>query len=387
VFSLKLIARPDPRMVDVPLDLEAELPREFDGAAVLSASGLPRKVRLKAQRDLLKLSTAYRADQLVAEIARTVLRASPEDVERAQAAARAFLRTVRERRQEGATLLVEANGDGRLEVSETAPPKDREAPRPAQKEAISPARRLAHLEARVAYLEKRLADLEARPFPPAAEGSEARRVALRRATALDAFADGLRSELRERVGTHLEAAARAAARLDRASTPDDAQDAATARELRAAGAEASAREHALRRVYEEIDLYPASDLPLVERLVERLVAAMPPPPPELDQRPAAPLPSPQPDAPGGRGTPESLSSTPDAPGPGHRGASHPAAEPPSSSPGLANRSAPQLAAEPAPSPLDAPGRGHGGASQPAAEPASSSPDAPPPARSAGGIPP
>ena len=54
-------------MVEVPLDLEAELPREFEGSALLASTGLPRKVRLKAQRDLLKLSTAYRADQLLAD--------------------------------------------------------------------------------------------------------------------------------------------------------------------------------------------------------------------------------------------------------------------------------------------------------------------------------
>jgi len=65
VFSLKLTARPDARMVEVPLEIEAELPREFDGAALLASSGLPRRVRLRAAKDALKLSTAYRADRLV----------------------------------------------------------------------------------------------------------------------------------------------------------------------------------------------------------------------------------------------------------------------------------------------------------------------------------
>ena len=41
-------------------EIEAELPREFDGAALLASSGLPRRVRLKAAKDGLKLSTAYR---------------------------------------------------------------------------------------------------------------------------------------------------------------------------------------------------------------------------------------------------------------------------------------------------------------------------------------
>ena len=48
VFSVKLVARPDARMVEVPLEIEAELPREFEGVALLAASGLPRKVRIKA---------------------------------------------------------------------------------------------------------------------------------------------------------------------------------------------------------------------------------------------------------------------------------------------------------------------------------------------------
>src|SRR3954465_6650104 len=86
-------------MVEVPLELDAELPREFEGSALLASTGLPRKVRLKAQRDQLKLSTAYRADQLLTDIVRTAMQATPKDLERVQAAARAFLRAVRERRR------------------------------------------------------------------------------------------------------------------------------------------------------------------------------------------------------------------------------------------------------------------------------------------------
>ena len=41
MFSVRLVARPDPRMVEVPLEIEAELPREFEGSALLASSGLP----------------------------------------------------------------------------------------------------------------------------------------------------------------------------------------------------------------------------------------------------------------------------------------------------------------------------------------------------------
>src|SRR5712691_3470256 len=116
-----MVARPDARMVEVPLEIQAELPRDFEGAAVLAASGLPRKVRLKAQRDQLKLSTAYRADQLLADIVKSAMRATPQDLERVQSAARAFVRAVRERRQDGATLCVESNGRGRIEIVESMP--------------------------------------------------------------------------------------------------------------------------------------------------------------------------------------------------------------------------------------------------------------------------
>src|SRR2546423_12891327 len=102
--------------------METPQPRVFEGAAVLSSSGPPRKVRLKAQRDALKLSTAYRADQLLADLVKTALRGSPLDVEKVQLAARNFVRSVRERRQDGATLTVESNGRGKIEVTESLPP-------------------------------------------------------------------------------------------------------------------------------------------------------------------------------------------------------------------------------------------------------------------------
>jgi hypothetical protein len=121
VFSVKLVARPDARMVEVPLEIEAELPREFEGAALLAASGLPRKVKIKAQKDALKLSTAYRTDQLVADIVKSALRGTALDVQRVQEAVRKFIRTVRERRQDGAMLIVSSNGRGKIDVSEQLP--------------------------------------------------------------------------------------------------------------------------------------------------------------------------------------------------------------------------------------------------------------------------
>src|SRR4051812_13943323 len=108
-------------MVEVPLELDAELPREFEGSALLASTGLPRKVRLKAPRDQLKLSTAYRADQLLADIVRVAMQATPRDLERVQAAARAFLRAVRERRQDGASLRIESGERGRIDISESMP--------------------------------------------------------------------------------------------------------------------------------------------------------------------------------------------------------------------------------------------------------------------------
>src|SRR3989442_8123021 len=152
-----MVARPDARMVEVPLEIEAELPRDFEGAALLSSSGLPRKVRIKAQRDALKLSTAYRADQLLADLVKHALRGTPQDVERVQNAARSFVRTVRERRQDRATLLIESNGRGRIEVTESMPP-----PMGAARGGVQPAARPAQatLSDRVTAIERRLGESE-----------------------------------------------------------------------------------------------------------------------------------------------------------------------------------------------------------------------------------
>ncbi|HKC60612.1 MAG TPA: hypothetical protein VKB92_11045 [Myxococcales bacterium] len=296
MFSVKMVARPDARMVEVPLEIEAELPRDFEGAALLSSSGLPRKVRIKAQRDALKLSTAYRADQLLADLVRTVLRGSPIDVEKVQIAARNFVRSVRERRQDGATLTVESNGRGKIDVSESLPPAPtpatrQEGPRPT---SATLADRLAALERRVdqiegrvapvgeggdrvGNLEKRLAALEARPQAPGV-GEPPRGVLKGRGTAIEAFADGMRVELRERVASQRSQAEQAAARCDKAAAlAMEAERALRAPQegisdqLRATSAQVAAREQALQRVYAEVDLYAAADLPLAERLVVRLL--------------------------------------------------------------------------------------------------------------------
>src|SRR5215470_6921851 len=210
-----MVTRPDARMVEVPLEIEAELPRDFEGAALLSSSGLPRKVRIKAQRDAVKLSTAYRADQLLADLVKTVLRGSPIDVEKVQIAARNFVRAVRERRQDGATLTVESNGRGKIDVRESVPPAPTQARTPEIGSPVASGtladrlsaleRRLGQLEGRVAAsgdgdriasLEKRIAALEARPQSPGV-GEPTRGGLKGRGTAIEAFAEGLRAELRE----------------------------------------------------------------------------------------------------------------------------------------------------------------------------------------------
>src|SRR5207248_10194083 len=167
-------------------------------------------------RDALKLSTAYRADQLLADVVRTVLRGSPIDVERVQIAAKNFVRAVRERRQDGATLTVESNGRGRIQVSESMPPPpaarsatpavNRPVPGTVSDRVAAVERRVEQLEARlgrsggandsdrVSGLEKRILSLEARP-QASGVGEPARGVLKGRGTAIEPFADGLRAEM------------------------------------------------------------------------------------------------------------------------------------------------------------------------------------------------
>src|SRR4051794_35307033 len=196
-------------MVEVPLELDAELPREFEGSALLASTGLPRKIRLKAQRDQIKLSTAYRADQLLADIVRVAMQATPRDIERVQAAARAFVRAVRERRQDGASLRIESGERGRIEIIESMPqgsarPRSQPPPPPGEGTGIRPAetaqpqfspgfeQRFAEMEAKLARLaplpdaigrleerisraENRIAELESRPVGPSTSPLEGQR--------------------------------------------------------------------------------------------------------------------------------------------------------------------------------------------------------------------
>src|SRR5436309_2758852 len=158
-------------MVEVPLEIEAELPREFEGAALLASSGLPRKVKIKAPKDSVKLSTAYRADQLLGDIVKVALRGTANDVEKVQQAAQKFVRTVRERRShlEERLTALQAQVSRVLVASEVAGPG----------------------------MEK-----------PAAHVIQRTPGGTRRSTAVEAFAEGLRHELRARISAGLSGAAR-----------------------------------------------------------------------------------------------------------------------------------------------------------------------------------
>jgi hypothetical protein len=328
VFSVKLVARPDPRMVEVPLEIEAELPREFDGAALLASSGLPRKVKLKAPKDGLKLSTAYRADQLLADIVRSVFRGAEADVQRVQESVTRFVRTVRERRQEGATLTVSTNGRGKVDVAETMPPLRGSTPMitpvetaRAQPSAASAAldRRIADLEAsvsklgvtgelaeRLALLEERVTQLSAQLVHltaltqlagPGMEQKPAQTIQRegtpRRATAVEAYAEGLRTELQARSDAAIARSRKDSERADKAAAlsaeaalfgaPDDG----TAQRLRADSAQAAAKLSALQRLAGETDLYAPHDLPIATQLFSRLDASPSPPEATLSLEPVA----------------------------------------------------------------------------------------------------
>jgi len=319
VFSLKLTARPDARMVEVPLEIEAELPREFEGAALLASSGLPRRVQIKAAKDALKLSTAYRADRLVGDIVRTALRGTSSDVLRVQEAVMRFVRAVRDRRQDGASLLVSSNGRGKIDVVEAMgtarplppplPPQPFEKPRAPAPAPAAPdraallERRIAELEAAMTRLAtggdlvERIAQLEQKLAPAmtqisrtlgtsaiAGPGLENRSVqtvarsapAPRRVTAIDAYAEGLRSELRTKAAAAAERARAEVERCDRAAAlaadaellgaPPDG----TSQRLRDASAQVAARQTSLERLAEEMEFYSGPDLPVASQLLARL---------------------------------------------------------------------------------------------------------------------
>jgi len=306
VFSVRLVARPDPRMVEVPLEIEAELPRDFEGSAQLASSGLPRRVRMRAPKDSLKLSTAYRTDQLAGDIVRTAMRGTVNDIMRVQDAVMKFIRAVRERRQDGATLVVSSNGRGKIDIAEhvpaprvTSPPAAvAPAPEPPPRPAPPPPDRLAVVERRVADLEAALsrvapsrdladriaaleqsfptAPISRAPSHPLDEDPDRSPAPPRRATAIEAYAEGLRMELRARA-TGAAAKARAAMeRGDRAAALAadagilGAPQEGIAQELRDAAAHAAARQSGLTRLAEEIEFYAGSDLSMASQLLTKL---------------------------------------------------------------------------------------------------------------------
>ncbi|HET9751840.1 MAG TPA: hypothetical protein VFP52_02715, partial [Myxococcales bacterium] len=298
-------------------------PREFEGVALLAASGLPRKVRIKAMRDALKLSTAYRTDQLVGDIVRSALRGTAQDVERVQEAVTRFVRTLRERRQDGATLLVSSNGRGKIQVAEQLPARGGQpsAPPPAASAPPPPDRgqalewRVSQLEAalaraavggdlgdRVAALEQHVAALAeqisraltvsaiAGPGLDKAAAATPSRSGTRRTTALDAYAEGLRGELRARAAaasaqarTEMERSDRASALAAEAELLGAPRD-GTSQRLREASALAAARRSSLERLAGELEFYAAADLPLSAQLLARLAEspAAPDPAPSLE---------------------------------------------------------------------------------------------------------
>ena len=319
-------------MVEVPLEIEAELPREFEGAALLAASGLPRKVKIKAQKDALKLSTAYRTDQLVADIVKSALRGTALDVQRVQEAVTKFIRIVRERRQDGAALLISSNGRGKIDVLEQLPQAARRgspssppgemprlsAPVPADR-VIALERRVVELEAallrgaaggewagRVAQLEERVATLQAQlagtgafadlagpgfdPGRPGAKVIPRAAATTRGTTAVEAYAEGLRHEIlastaaafaRSRNDTErCDKAAALAADAELLGAPIDG----TAARLRDASARSAARQGALERLAQEVEFYQHAELPVAAQLLHRLEesSGVPDPAPSLE---------------------------------------------------------------------------------------------------------
>src|SRR5437762_1135137 len=301
-------------MVEVPLEIEAELPRDFEGSAQLASSGLPRRVRMRAPKDSLKLSTAYRTDQLAGDIVRTAMRGTVNDIMRVQDAVMKFIRAVRERRQDGATLVVSSNGRGKIDIAEhipaprvaSPPAAVAPAPEPPPRPAPPPPDRLAVVERRVADLDAALsrvapsrdladriaaleqsfptAPISRKPSHPLDEDPDRSPAPPRRATAIEAYAEGLRMELRARA-TGAAAKARAAMeRGDRAGAL--AADAGVlgapqegiAQELRDAAAHAAARQSRLTRLAVRIEFYAGSDLALASHLLAKRKETPPPAP-------------------------------------------------------------------------------------------------------------
>jgi hypothetical protein len=229
-------------------------------------------------------------------------------VQRVQEAVAKFVRTVRERRQEGAALVISSNGRGKIDVVEHLPQGVRPPPATAPAEAprlLGIERRLAELEKglariasagefaeRIAHLEERIpalqsqlsralaaADVAGPGFEPGRPGAQViprSSAGTRRTTAVEAYAEGLRHELlasasaafgRSRIDTErCDKAAALAAEGELLGAPADG----TAQRLREASAQAAARQSALEQVSQEIEFYAHADLPVAAQLLKRL---------------------------------------------------------------------------------------------------------------------
>jgi hypothetical protein len=233
-------------------------------------------------------------------------------VARVQESVTRFVRTVRERRQEGAMLTITTNGRGKVDVAETMPPLRGAAPmitpvENAKAQPPSPAldRRIGDLETavaklgvsgeladRLAQLEERVTQLSAQLVHlaaltqlagPGMEQKPAQTIQRegtpRRATAVEAYAEGLRTELQARSDASIARSRRESERADKAAAlsaeaalfgaPNDG----TAQRLRADSAQAAAKLSALQRLAGETDLYAPRDLPIATQLFSRLDAA------------------------------------------------------------------------------------------------------------------
>jgi hypothetical protein len=231
-------------------------------------------------------------------------------VQRVQEAATRFIRTVRERRKEGAALTITANGEGQIDVSE-ASPGPRTGPvttapvaaRPTAGPTAGIDRRIAEIEVaisrlsgaadiaqRIQELERRLAQVAtqlahltaiselAGPGMNERPGAAAvqREGTPRRATAVEAFAEGLRAELKTRATGAIDRGRKDLERVDKAAAlAADAELLGAPRDgvsttLRERSAQAAARISGLERLLDELDWYAPADLPMAHQLLARL---------------------------------------------------------------------------------------------------------------------
>src|SRR5207253_10964187 len=157
--------------------------------------------------------------------------------------------------------------------------------------------RIAQIEERLSNMQSQLsraldaADVAGPGFEkPGAQVIPRSAAATKRTTAVEAYAEGLRHELRataaaafSRARTDTERCDKAAALAAEAELLGAPAD-GTAQRLRDASALAAARETALQRLSEEMDLYGAADLPMAAQLLRKLEEGpvAPDPGPSLD---------------------------------------------------------------------------------------------------------